>query len=70
MSESNQNTKDYAPILPFDRTLSEDFSMYQSFPYIRDITLITDQSIRLESGNVYKFYRIAVQDACLIGGDC
>lgn len=69
MSESNQTSKDYTPLLPFDRTLNENFTMYQSLPYIRDITLITDNCIRLESGNVYKFYRTSPQDACLVGGD-
>lgn len=69
MSELNQNNKKYTPLLPFDSTLNEDFSMYQSLPYIRDISLITDHSIRLESGNVYKFYRTSEQDACSVGGD-
>ncbi len=69
MPELKEDTKKYTPILPFDHTLSENFSMYQSLPYTRDITLITEHSIRLESGNVYKYYRATQQDSYPVGGD-
>ena len=59
----------YAPILPFDVTYGERLSMYDSMTYHKDNNVCNSGNIRMESGNVYKFFRCAEQEPYLIGGN-
>ncbi len=44
------------PILPFDITYGENFTIYQHMKYKHDKDLIEKVGICMESGNVYKYY--------------
>lgn len=58
-----------APIQPFDVTYGEFMNMYDNMPYVRNVALCSDDMVRKESGNIVKFYRCALKEACKIGGD-
>ena len=47
----------YAPILPYDITYGEHHSMYDNMTYHKDNNVCNSSNIRMESGNVYKFFR-------------
>lgn len=59
----------YAPILPFDVSYGEHFAMYDSMVYHKDNNVCNETHICMESGNVYKFFRCAVQEPYPIGGN-
>ena len=67
MMETNE--KHFSPIEPFDITFGVNASMYDNMPYIRDISLCGEESVRIESGNIYKFYTYALKEPCIIGGE-
>lgn len=51
------NATKTVPVLPFDITIGENFRVYDSFEYERDLALCDFESIRMYSGNVYKYYQ-------------
>jgi len=59
----------YAPILPYDITYGEPHSMYDNMTYHKDNNVCNASNIRMESGNVYKFFRCAEQKPYLVGGN-
>lgn len=68
MNDSDNNTN-YIPIQPFDRTLSENFLLYDNMTYYRDKNLCGDDSVRRVSGNIVKYYRCDLMPPVEIGGD-
>lgn len=54
----SDNPDKYTPILPFDITYGELYSMYTNMTYYRDRDLCNSIGIRLVSGNVYKQYNL------------
>ena len=58
----------YTPLLPFDSTVAENFTIYYPIPYIRDINLIPSEKIALESGNIIKYYRYRLAEPVPVGG--
>lgn len=63
------NKTQYAPILPFDVTYGEHLTMYDNMVYHKDNNVCNEAHICMESGNVYKFFRCAVQEPFPIGGN-
>ena len=59
----------YTPILPFDVTYGETLTMYDNMTYVRDVALCDETCVKMESGNVLKFFRCAAQEPVKIGGD-
>lgn len=59
----------YAPILPYDVTYGEHLSMYDNMTYHKNNNVCNASNIRMESGNVYKFFRCIEQKPYLIGGN-
>lgn len=67
---TNDTTKkEYTPILPFDISYGHNLDTYDHMPYVRDPKLCNADTVAMESGNVYKFYRCNEKKAQLIGGD-
>lgn len=64
-----ENKTKYTPILPFDVTYGEHLLMYDNMPYQKNVALCNDMTIRMESGNVYKFFRCVEQEPYLVGGN-
>lgn len=58
----------YAPLLPFDSTLADNFVIYYPTAYVRDINLIPPEKIAMESGNLIKYYRCNITEPKPIGG--
>ena len=67
MTDSKE--KNFNPLKPFDITFDEDASMYDNMPYVRDISLCNKESVRTESGNIFKFYTYTFKEPCEIGGE-
>lgn len=65
--EKKQN--EYVPILPFDGSYGHRTRMYDEMTYIRDSSLCNKDTVAMESGNVYKFYRCNIQEQKPVGGD-
>lgn len=61
------NDHKLTPILPYDITFAEDFSMYQRMTYQQDKDLCGMDSIRIISGNLYKYYSTREIETALIG---
>lgn len=61
------NSDMYTPILPFDITFGESFAIYQQMTYKQDKDLCGIESIRIESGNVYKYYTLTETKPVKIG---
>lgn len=61
--------KQFNPILPFDVTYGEFMDMYDNMTYHRDLSLCDETSIRLESGNILKYFRCATVEPAKIGGE-
>lgn len=59
----------YTPILPYDITAHENFSMYDNFAYVRDITLFDNNERMMNRGNVIHFYDCKFVEPKKIGGD-
>ena len=59
--------KKYAPILPFDITFGESFTTYDNQVYHQDLEYITPDKVKMESGNVIKYYRCNDNQICRIG---
>ncbi|MDE7326195.1 MAG: hypothetical protein K2N63_07970 [Lachnospiraceae bacterium] len=59
----------YTPILPFDITAHEDFSFYDRFPYIRDISLFDNNIRMMNRGNIIRYVNCKVVEPKKIGGD-
>lgn len=59
----------FTPILPFDVTAHEDFSMYDRFPYVRDITLFDNNIRMMNRGNVIHYVTCTFGEPKKIGGD-
>ena len=49
--------KKYTPILPFDGTLNENFTIYDNQIYHQNIDYITPEKVKKDSGNIIKYYR-------------
>lgn len=61
--------REYAPLLPFNSTIGENFTCYNNTKYIQDKSLCEDNPVCMESGNVLKFYRANFEAPVKIGGD-
>ncbi|MBQ9120248.1 MAG: hypothetical protein IJY09_09395 [Lachnospiraceae bacterium] len=68
-TKDDTNKTKYSPILPFDVTVGEDFSMYQHTTYHRDISMFDNDEQMMERGNVIHSFRCNFQEARPIGGD-
>ncbi|MDD5935668.1 MAG: hypothetical protein PUC65_08940 [Clostridiales bacterium] len=65
----NHTTEPYSPILPYDVTYGENFKIYDNTKYVQDKALCGgEDSIRMISGNVYKYYTVQLIEPCKIGG--
>jgi hypothetical protein len=53
-SEELRQLKDKGP---YDDALELNMSMYDKIPYIRDISLCSQENLILHSGNVIKYYQ-------------
>lgn len=60
--------KEYTPILPYDATVGENFTIYYPTRYVRNYNLIPPEKIAMESGNVIKYYRCTEEEPVPIGG--
>lgn len=69
--ETNDETseKNYKPILPYENTSYEDYSMYDNTRYVRDYNHIPPETIAMESGNVVRYYRCAAAEPVKVGGE-
>lgn len=65
----NQQDKKTEPLLPFDVTYGEQMNMYDNMPYIRNLAICGNDAVKMESGNVVKFFRCNAKKPLLIGGD-
>ncbi len=63
----NEDNKNFTPILPFDVTQGEHYYIYDHVTYTVDPAYCNKEAIRMESGNVYKYYRCATSEPFLIG---
>ena len=59
----------YTPILPFDITVGEHFHIYGEEIYVQDKALCGENSIRMQSGNILKYYEQKDVDPVKIGGN-
>lgn len=66
---SQQLNRQYAPLLPFNESLYERFQMYDNVSYVRDITLIDEDSLKLHQPSMIKYFRCDLGSAVPIGGD-
>lgn len=64
MSTNNDKT---LPILPFDITYGENFTIYKQMKYKQDRDLSEKVGIRKESGNVYKYFNAKESEPIIIG---
>lgn len=53
-SEDLRQLKDKGP---YDTSLELNTSMYDKIPYERDISLCSQENLKIQSGNVIKYYR-------------
>lgn len=65
----DQKDKPYSPILPYDITYGENYHIYNEMKYQQDKSLCPEDSIRMTSGNVYKYYAQTPSDAYKVGGN-
>lgn len=56
------NEEKESSLKPYDDSMWEQWSMYDSMPYIWDPDLNVDRVFRYESGNIIKAYRYNLQD--------
>lgn len=63
------NEKEYNPLLPYDITFGETLRLYDNMTYKRDMALCNADTVRIESGNVYKYYACLNKEPYKIGGD-
>jgi len=61
-----EDTK-YTPLLPYDSTVAENFTIYYPVRYVRDYNLIPPEKIAMESGNIIKYYRCKTTDPTPVG---
>lgn len=61
--------KHYTPILPYDSTLHEDFSMYDRPVYTRDLSLFDNNERMMNRGNVIHFFECKKVAPRKVGGD-
>ncbi|MDF2543582.1 MAG: hypothetical protein K0S47_3300 [Herbinix sp.] len=45
------------PLNPYDSTMEDNWTMYDTMPYVKDDALIRDSGMKKESGNIIKSYR-------------
>lgn len=64
----NQKKEEYIPILPYDITYGENYRVYDSVIYSQDKDLCGgEDSVRLQSGNVYKYYTTKLVEPFKLG---
>lgn len=61
--------KKFTPLLPFDSSLGEQFALYDNMTYVCDNDICNAGMVKMESGNVCKFYRCKSTEPIKIGGD-
>lgn len=61
--------KKFAPILPFEDTVLDNFQIYNSVRYTRDVDLAQDSDISKHSPNMIKYYTTLTKEPIKIGGD-
>ena len=66
---SDSQTKTHSPVLPFDITYGENFSMYYRVPYYRDLDLMNTVKPQLTFESFYKYYKCNIKEPIKIGGD-
>lgn len=68
-AEADEEEKKYTPLSPFDITYGEEFKLYDNMTYVCDSDRCNAGMIRMESGNVCKYYRVKDDKPVKIGGD-
>lgn len=63
------DTTKLSPILPFDITFNEHHEFYDNFTYTQNIAYTGQNYVRMESGNVFKYYRCSYNAPILVGGN-
>ncbi len=63
----NADSQKFTPLLPYDITQGEHFYIYDHETYTVDPSLCNKETVMMESGNVYKYYRCATVEPYLIG---
>lgn len=67
---SNETTKKFTPILPFDSTGFDNFQIYTITTYTRDLEIAEPiNPIKLHNPNMIKYYRCEDVEPVKIGGD-
>ena len=57
--KEEQNTP---PIKPYDDSMWEKWSIYDSAPYVMDVDIRSNDKLALVSGNIIKSYRCLVKE--------
>lgn len=63
---NNLQSHTFMPIGPYDSTIEDHLTMYDSLPYARDISLRGSDVIALKSGNIIKYYRCAKKEPFMV----
>lgn len=63
------NEKKYTPLLPYDDTKADNFSIYDNVEYVRDMTLVDEDPLKIHYTNMVKYYRVDTSTPARIGGD-
>ena len=61
--------KAYTPILPFNDLAMDHYVIYDSQPYVRNVALLDETTIRKHSPYMIKYYTTADIEPVNIGGD-
>lgn len=64
----NQSTPIKHKLRPFENSTAETITMYDHFPYDRDINLCTKEMITLVTGNVIKYFQCRVGEVLPLEG--
>lgn len=59
----------FAPILPYEEGLQDNFQIYKAVKYTRDVDLTQDVELSRHSPNMIKYYTTLEQEPKKIGGD-
>lgn len=59
---SDDNEKQFAPLPPYDESLEESYNLYDKMPYELDINLCGRHGIKMNSGNLLKYYRCKTKE--------
>lgn len=63
----NDTSKQFAAIPPYDITQGEHFEVYDTIAYVSDPEYCNSDLVKMESGNLYKYYRCAETKPIYVG---